>query len=302
MKITLCVSMPNNGISMVSHLANSAKRTASGEHEISLRITCHDEEQRDTIARESLALSIDGIHIVTREPNVYRHANSVTHSRCVNALFTNTRSDIAVICDYDGAIVYKNWDRLLVEQILFRKTAFLGAPYSPNLATLFQIGNSQFACFKYQQKPNCIFLAYEPERIRNLTKNICDFSEKFNTADSIPIRFVSCRRESETYGIPIGQFASLDTGSRVPELIVDHQLPSATFTRITNEYRVFSIPDTPDREKDGLLHPEEYCWEDVPFFTHYRKGSSKTDLIASQVDYLPGHFFRDVDNYLSVIA
>lgn len=302
MKITLCISMPNNGISMVANLVGAAQRTASGEHAVTLHITCHDEEQRAAILDAGLALPVDGVHIVEREPNTYRHSNSITHSRCVNALFSHATADVAVICDYDGAIVYKQWDKLLVDQVIGRKVAFLGSPYSPNLATLAQIGPSQFACMKYQNKPNCIFIAYEPARIRKLTSRLCDFSELFNSADAIPVRFVSNRRESAVYGLPISQFASLDTGSRVPELIADHQLPFTTLTRMTNQYRVFSIPDGNGRETDGLLHPEEYCWQDAPFFVHYRKGASKTGQPASQVDYLPEAFFRDVDHYLSVIA
>lgn len=302
MKITLCISMPNNGISMVANLVSAAKRTASGEHAISLNLTCHDDEQRDAIMGAKLALPIDGVHIVEREPNTYRHSNSITHSRCVNALFSHAAADIAVICDYDGAIVYKHWDKFLAEQIIGKKVAFLGSPYSPNLATLFQIGTGQFACLKYQNKPNCIFIAYEPARIRKLTPRLCDFSELFNSADAIPVRFVSNRRESSVYGLPIGQFASLDTGSRVPELITDHHLPNAALTRMTSQYRVFSIADGVGRETDGLLHPEEYCWQDAPFFVHYRKGASKTGQPTTQVDYLPEAFFRDVDHYLSVIA
>lgn len=304
MKITLCVSVPNGGQQMLALLALSAARTMSGRHEVDLRYTCHGEEQKKLVTDEGIALPVAGAHIVEREPNTYPHSNSVTHSRCINALFDHTDSDIAVICDYDGAFVYRGWDEALVDALDTRGQAFFGAPYSSRLAWPLQLGAAKVLGRKYQGKPNCIFLAYMPARIKALTPKLCEFAELYGTPDSVPVKFISNHRESAEFGLPVGSFVHLDTGSSVPRLIAEHHLPAEIMTRVTGNYSVLQVRTPPESETamEGTLFPEEYLHRGSPFFVHYRKGTRKSEESSYQLGYGQESFARDIRAYLAKIA
>src|SRR5437764_5385746 len=128
-RIAICTPVPDAGLELMKLLVESAVRLASGKHKIEIQFTCHSEAQRTAILKCELAAPIGSSHIIERETSVFFHANSITHSRCVNALFSSAQTDLAIICDFDIAFTYRGWDLVLIDQILGRSIAFVGNPY-----------------------------------------------------------------------------------------------------------------------------------------------------------------------------
>jgi hypothetical protein len=296
-RITLCVPVPNNGQELFKLFVESASRLASGKHEIEVEFTCHNESQRLLTQTNGLKLRVRHSHLIEREEPRYWHANSVTHSRCVNALFASVDADVAVICDFDMALVYKNWDELLVESILERDVAFFGTPYSADAALQFNLPQCSVLARKYQGKPNCMFIGFSPRRLKSITNQLCDFASTYGDPNSIPLSFISNPVESRYFGLPVGSFLQVDTGSRIPLLIEQHALTCHLLERSVKNYMVLKSARFPDNYPP-LLYPEEYLQGGVPFVVHFRKGGSK--LVDNS--YGPAFFKKDVNTWIDAIA
>jgi len=292
MKITLCVPVPHAGDTFLELLAETANRLRSGRHEIALHVTCHDEEQQRRMSTAALSLPVTKAHLVPRQEIQFWHAASVTHSHCVNALFAGADADLAIICDFDMAFVHRNWDELLVEEFAAREVAFIGVSYAADAVFQFNLAQLSIAARKYQQKPNCMFVAFQPRKLKTLTDRLCDFAALYGDADSIPLAFVSNPTESRRFGLPVGSFVHLDTGSRIPYLIDDENLSYRLLERRAGDYAVLTSARFP-ANYPPYLYPEEYLWDGAPFVVHFRKGATKP------IDgYTPDSFRRDVSRWI----
>lgn len=296
MKIALCVSVPNGGEELLKLLADSAARLASGKHEVGIDFTCHGELQRRSTESGGLKLPVYRTHIVPREEPRYFHANSVTHSRCVNALFASVDADVAVICDFDMAFVRRNWDELLIERVTEQGIAFFGTPYAADAGFNFRLPRLSVFARKYQGKPNCMFVGFSPQRLRSISDLLCDFASTFGDPDSIPIRFVSTSAESRCFGLPVGSFLHVDTGTRVPQLIERHGLTHQVLERRVKNYTVLKSARFPN-DYSAFLYPEEYLHQGVPFIAHFRKGASK----SADDSYGPNLFRKDIDAWIDAL-
>lgn len=302
MKITLCVSVPNNGEKLLALLTASAALLQSGDHDVVLHFTCHNEEQQESLTRiASSAMAVEKSHIVIAEQRsaTFMHAPSVTHSRCINALFRGSDGDISVICDYDAAFVMRDWDSIFVEQILDHGLAFFGAPYSSGYGADMKLPIGIVHTRKYQGKPNCILIGFETGRIKKLSDRICDFETQFGAPEELPFKLISNHRESRQFGLPIGRFAHIDTGTLVTELIQAHDLPFATLDRRDSGYRTINVPEGIMQQQQNI-RPEEYYLNGEPFFTHFRKGSIKQDESATPGGYTISEFANDIEAYIRV--
>jgi hypothetical protein len=296
MRIALCVSVPNGGEQFFNLLINSAVRLSSGKHVLEAEITCHSEAQKLSTQSRDPRLPIRRAHIVPRAEKKAWYVNSITHSRCVNTLFASADADIAVICDYDMALLYKNWDELLVDRIIEQGVAFLGTPYPPDFGREFKLAKDiKIFGQKYQGRPNCMFLAYAPSRIKAMTDRLCDLAATHDEFDAQPLRLVSTSIESRYAGLPIGSFWQLDTGIRVPQLIEDRQLRHAVFERRVKAYTVMRSARFPDDYKANL-YPEEYFQNGIPFLAHFRKAASKPAAARSFYDF--EQFSMDVNGWI----
>jgi len=296
LKIALCVSVPNGGEEFLKLLADTAARLASGKHEIGIDFTCHGEQQRGLTETCGLKLPVYRSHIVPREERRYLHANSVTHSRCVNALFASVEADVAVICDFDMALVCRNWDQFLAQRVAEQEIAFFGAPYSADAGFNFRLPQLSIFARKYQGQPNCMFAAFSPRRLRSISDRLCDFASTFGDPHSIPIRFIATPEESRCFGLPVGSFQYIDTGSRIPQLIARHGLTHQTLERRVKTYMVLRSARFPDNYP-AFLYPEEYLHQGVPFVVHFRKGASK----STEDGYGPDLFKRDIDAWIAAL-
>ena len=299
MKIVLCVPVPNGGRELLSLLAESAASLASGAHQIEIDFTCHGDQERDAILESRLALPVARYHIISREEPTYFHANSVTHSRCISALFSSVDADIAVISDFDMALVCKGWDELLAEKIGRGDVAFLGTAYGPGVSFDFVLPTGPVKVQKYQGKPNCMFVAFSVARIKSLASRICDFAETYSQPDSIPMKFISTPANSREYGLPVGSFLHVDTGNRIPQIIEKHRLKHLSLERRTSNYKVLKSVALPLSYPHYLL-PEEYWFDGAPFLTHFRKGASKPTIDATS--YPIQAFTSDVRSWIATLA
>ena len=176
-KINLCVSVPENGVELLEILCRSAVSLASGLNEISLNFTYHTDDTKHAVIKAvSHILPLQG-HKIESEKDIYFHRNSVTHSRCIQKLFETSDSDITIICDNDIALTSKSWDQKIVKYLLKTNFAFVGSAYSNQSCPVPK--SIPIVGYKYQHIPNCIFIAFETNRIKNLTKKICNFSEEY---------------------------------------------------------------------------------------------------------------------------
>jgi hypothetical protein len=221
------------------------------------------------------ALPIGRTHIIQREPPLFFHANSVTHSRCLNALYGGADADLAVICDYDMALVAKDWDELLFEQL--KGVAVVGSPYASDMPFTFNLPNEvSVTARRYQGKVNCMFVAFAPRELKARTDRLCDFAALFSDPASIPLRFISNAIESRCFGLPIGAFLHVDTGMLLPQVIERHGLRQRILARRVRNYTVLTSARFPENYVPLLL-PEEYFCGDTPLVAHFRKGASKSE-------------------------
>jgi hypothetical protein len=295
-KIALCVSVPNGGEELLKILVDSAARLASGRHEIGIDFTCHGEAQRRSTENCGLKLPVSRAHIVPREKPRYFHAASVTHSRCVNALFASVDADVAVICDFDMAFVHRHWDELLIERVAEQGMAFFGTPYAADAGLNFRLPQISVFARKYQGKPNCMFVGFSPQRLRSISDLLCDFASTFDDEHSIPIKFISTPAESRCFGLPVGSFLHIDTGSRIPQLIERHGLTHRMLERRVKNYAVLKSARFPENYS-AFLYPEEYLDQGVPFIAHFRKGASK----SADDSYGPNLFRKDIDVWIDAL-
>ena len=99
----------------------------------------------------------------------------------------------------------------------------------------------------------------------------------------------------------MGTLLQLDTGTRITELIEQHQLPFGVLRRQTSNYRIVKAPAGFDQCPE-LLRPEEYFLDDAPFFVHFRKGVNKTLAKDMYWGYEYADFVRDIRAYLDATA
>lgn len=294
MKISLGVSVALGGDELFKLFVESASRLASGRHMVSIEFTCHDESQRSSLLESVSSLPITASHLVTPEPENYFHARSVTHSRCVNALFKSAQSDVAVISDSDMAFVRQNWDEILFETVVQDNADFFGTPYADNAGFLFNLSHGQVFASKYQRKPNCAFIAYSPPKLKALTDRLCDMALYYGDRNSIPIQLVSNPLESKQYGLPVGAFRQLDAGSLIPSLIEQLKGHSHLLELRSGRYEVLKSIKTP-ANYPAILLPEEYFYDGLPFIVHLRKGSLKQ---AENDVYSWKEFMGDVRSWI----
>jgi hypothetical protein len=298
-KVTLCVSVASGGDFFFNLLVHSARWLASGQHDIGLEFTCHTEQQRQNLLRSGAILNVTGSHVVERESSKYFHASSVTHSRCINKLYESVDADIAIICDFDLAFVCKNWDLILVEEILAHDKAFVGTPYAAGKTMPFDLKDGQVVYpSKYQNKPNCTFLAFSPPRTKKIAARLCDFDTVYAGREALPLQFVTNPTEAEQYELPVGSIRQVDVGTPIPRLIHEHKLTFHSFQRRAGTYDVLKSVKVPPKYPSFLL-PEEYFYRETPFLVHFRKGSGKTSSESDDAIYSRELFSHDVLKWLN---
>jgi hypothetical protein len=288
MKIEMCVSVPNGGFNFIELMSKTINKTISGLHEISLRFTCHDSSQESMIKDSCNGISISGSHIIERIQNNFIHCNSVTHSRCIETMYQATQADVCLICDYDCIPVRKNWDEEIVRQINKENVILLGSPYSELPLNLY----GGVPAYKYQRQPNAIFLAINVLKYREVAPSLCRFSHTFDDPACIPLKLISTPLEASQFGLDIGQFLNIDTGSLIPEVIAKNQLKTRLLERKITDYKVISLNSS---DLSPFLAPEEYYLDGELFSVHFRKAGS----VSTKPNSYGFHQFKaDIENYL----
>lgn len=288
MKIEVCVSVPNGGLNFIELMSKIINRTKSGLHEVYLRFTCHDSLQESMIKASCSGIPISGSHIIERANNNFMHSNSVTHSRCIETMYQATQADICLICDYDCLPVRKSWDEEIARQINVENVILLGSPYSELPLKLY----GGIHAYKYQRQPNAIFLAINVLKYRRVAPSLCSFSHTFNDPSSIPLKLISTPEEASQFGLGIGQFLNIDTGSLIPEVVAKNQLKTKLLTRKISDYEAISLDS---RNLNPLLAPEEYYLEGELFSVHFRKAGS----VSTKPNSYGFHQFKtDIEDYL----
>jgi len=293
MKIDLCISVPNGGVNFIELLTQTINKTKSGLHEITIRFTCHDLEQEKIIRDRCVGLQISGSHIVARCEKLFFHANSITHSRCIETMYQFTSADICLICDYDCIPIKQNWDDDIVRQINIEKVILVGSSYSELPTQLY----GKIQAYKYQYQPNSIFLAINVVDYKLISPILCDFYQNYCDPISIPLKLISNPAEASQYGLAIGKFIQLDTGSRIPEVVAKNKIKTKVLERKVSNYKIISL--NPAEFFPSLapeLLPEEYYLDGQPFAVHFRKASATSTKIKI---YGIDQFREDIEKFLS---
>jgi len=287
-KINLCVSVPENGVELLEILCRSAVSLASGLNEISLNFTYHTDDTKHAVIKAvSHILPLQG-HKIEREKDNYYHKNSVTHSRCIQKLFETSDSDITIICDNDIALTSKNWDKKIVKYLLKTNFAFVGSAYSNQNCVVPR--TMPIVGYKYQNIPNCIFCAFETNRIKNLTKKLCDFHEKYSGKEKYPVRLINNKDASLESNLQIGTYQVIDAGNLIPALVLNNKLKVRCFKCSTENYQILKSISANTQK----FPSEEYLDGKKSLFAHFKKGSSYFDRTYSVQE-----FAKDIDDCLT---
>lgn len=300
MDINICVSVPENGVELLEILCKTAVTLSSGSHNLSLSFTYHNFKTKDLAQKVVSTMLPSTGYFVKKEESKYFHVNSVTHSLCIQKLYDNSKSDVTVICDNDVALIARNWDEKLVNYLSSGGMDLVGVPYSDEPGTVINIGQEKLQSFKYQGIPNCIFIAFKTDKIKNIAKNICTFAQDFNTAKTLPFQLVPNKERESLLNIPVGRLQHIDSGNLIPEIVFKNDLTVKCFRRCTNNYQV--LKSVPKHNAISLnSKPEEYFEAENPFLVHFKKGTRKagSPKTSDPKDYAMAQYRHDVLSWLS---
>jgi len=213
---------------------------ASGEHELSFNAIAH---KRWTTCKAK-GWSDAARSATSRHPSL-NHAKSLN---CIPSL-CQAAGDICVICDVDTAVLTKDWDRILVEE-LRNDSKIVGATYEKKSD-------------RYKGFPSILFMATRSDDLFALDP---DFSPRLKTKEDGRLGCTAYYPQNETeakwLGIEMGRKIRGETGWRLPLIFGEAGMRSTTF-----------LYQPRPRFAKGVYH----CWRynGDPVVAHLSRSSQK---------------------------
>lgn len=184
--------------------------------------------------------------------------SSLGHAHCLNLMLKNMNSKFGIFLDSDVAILEKDWDILLLNNIK-DKTIMIGSEY-------------HHSDKKMINKPNVITCAFDVEVFKKLN---LDFTPSLKL-------MITDQKTSQYYGTQVGQKIMLDTGCEIMETIFKNGYQTETLKIVSPRYQ-----DTLSKLKvlSKTQRGEEYHLNDKPISTHIGRSLTrnfKNDKIVKE--------------------
>lgn len=141
--------------------------------------------------------------------NIYTDVDSspYQHGLAINSGLSKMSGDVVVISDPDIAILYRNWDIVLLNSVLGKKTVF-GIPYSGKTS------HYKFQ-WKFHNFPIATFFAFDSNMVKDI---VLDFLPKIEKVKGKGLRakyIILNKKNAFLFGMKSGDRLMLDPGFKV---------------------------------------------------------------------------------------
>ncbi len=192
-----------------------------------------------------------GYQYLFKAPNT-KH-NSLNHGTAMNMALEHIESDYVVFIDADMAIVYKNWDDVIVNEL--NKNDCFGVSYAHSK--------------KYRDFPTVYLFAF---RSYILDKAKLDFRPKIKNGVDSPIRYKINKNEAKMFGMKPGAIIKCDTGWELPLIVKDAGFTSKSMPMVMMTSEKAQLPFENYKHKKICMrkpgHMYEWHYKGKVFTTH----------------------------------
>ena len=145
-----------------------------------------------------------------------RGQNSLNHAEAIHQSFPYIKSDIAVFVDVDMAVLYQDWDKVVVKNVM--QHGFFGTAWGHDEKD------------KYQDFPNVFFFCTKKEMI---DRGILDFFPKVLVGtEKVAKKTIDNPVTAEAMGVRLGTVVKCDTGWSLPVLPKQYGYGSEVMPRV----------------------------------------------------------------------
>jgi glycosyltransferase involved in cell wall biosynthesis len=256
MKIDFITFITRYSSDYAEFLKYTCEKFLSGKHKISWKCI-------ESVGAERLP---QGYNCVAKTGEVGH--NSMNHAVALNLAQKYIDHDYVVFIDADMAIVHKNWDDIIVNEL--NKYDCFGGSYEHGL--------------KYNNFPTVYLIAFN-SYILNKVK--LDFSPKLREGKESPAKRIVNKKESKLFEMKTGSVIKCDTGWKLPLTIKGAGFSSNSMPMILMSSNKSQLPfENEKHKKICMKNPSHMCeW-------HYNNKLFATHKQASRNHPLDGKWGR----------
>lgn len=179
--------------------------------------------------------------------------NSLNHGTAMNLALTYIESEYVVFIDADMAIVYKNWDEVVVNEL--EVFDCFGVSYSHSK--------------KYRDFPTVYLFAFRSDI---LGKAKLDFTPKVKKGVDSPVRYKINKDEAKMFGMKKGAIIKCDTGWKLPLIVKGAGFSSKSMPMVMMTSKKAQLPFENDKHRKLCMqkpgHMYEWHYNGKVFTTH----------------------------------
>ncbi len=252
MKIDFFTFVGPNSADYAEYLKYTCETFLSGKHEINWK--CIESVGSDRLPK--------GYKCVAKAGNM--NHNSLNHGTAMNLALEYIESDYVVFIDSDMAIVYPNWDDIIVKEL--NENDCFGVSY----------GHAK----KYRDFPTVYLFMF---RSHILDKVKLDFRPKIKKGVDSPIRYNIDESEAKLFGMKTGNIIKCDTGWELPLIVKGAGFTSKSMSMIMMASKKAQLPFENGKHKKLCMQKPGHMYE-----WHYNGKVFTTHKQASRVHPLKG--------------
>jgi hypothetical protein len=231
MKLDFITYVGHNGADYAEYLKYTCEVFASGKHEIAWKYMEMEGAERPVVGYKKIGHSRDMGH------------NSLSHGVAMNDSLKAVENDYVVIIDADMAIVYQDWDDVIVNEL--NKNDVFGVGYGHNV--------------KYRNFPTVYLFAF---RSYILEKTIIDFTPKVTPGVDKPHRIRLNENEAKIFNMKPGASLKCDTGWKIPLCIKGAGFTKAvTLPMVMQTSKKAQLPFEDEKHKKLCLQKPGHMYE-----------------------------------------
>ena len=258
-----------NSADYADYLKYTCETFKSGKHNINYKCI-------ESVGAEKLPKGYD---CVAKAPN--GNHNSMNHGIALNLATKYIESEYVVFIDADMAIVHKDWDDIIVNEL--EKNDCFGVSYSHST--------------KYKNFPTVYLFAF---RKHILDKCQLDFTPDVKIGVDKPNRHIVTKKESKLFGIKEGNVIKCDTGWKLPLIVKGAGFSSKSLPMVMMKSKKAQLPFENDEHRklcyQKSAHQYEWHYNGKVFTTH--KQASRTQPLN---EIWGNSWKRRIDLYIKML-
>lgn len=223
-------------------LTHSIDKLSSGEYDITYLIGINSEIPPKNYVEDFKNLLADKINpskIYTCEnndlfKNLPQEVSSTRHGKNLQGLLEYSNAKYSVICDVDTAVITKNWDKLLINELKDDKI-IIGSHYRRSVAT------GKYA--KYSNFPNQFFCLFKTKEFKSCVKTLIPTLKKVHVTN----------QNVNIYGPPVDRQILLDTFHNAPEFVIPAGYGSVCLESVCSQFESSIVTKKYDLAGDEFI-------------------------------------------------